>query len=402
MLLSVISVYSQKTYKKLDKYFEEGKYDKCIESAKKYKEKDSKNYILPFFISKSYFELYKIEKPEIKKKNLRNSLKYAYKIKKADKKAKFIKEYETFLNQLYKSTVKYTDSLFNSKNKDKAETYYSYIAKNYNDTLYGYFYFYPQKKNNNVGLNITTQKVNQTDANGMKQGLWTKKYKNGVVAYKVYFKNNKPVGEYKRYHENGKLYALLNYREKSDTASAKLYDEEGVLIAKGTYLGKKKINKWTFFSKKLIIRKETYTDGKKNGVSQTFYKNGNVSEEQHWKDDVENGVWRQYFENKKVKLEMRIDNGKRNSAYYKYYPSGKFEIKGRYINDLMEGTWEYFDIKGKVVKKIEYIKGKAQNQDELDKEEQEYFEKIEENKHRLLDPANFRNDPTKYMKNSGK
>ena len=395
---SVVFVFSQKMYKKVDKYFNESKYDKCIESAKKYQKKDSRNYILPLFISKSYFELFKIEKPEIKRKNLKNSLKYAYKIKKADKKMKFKKEYEPFLDQLYKTTAKYSDSLFNSENKNQAETYYSYIAKVYNDTLYGYLHFYPPKNiKNNVGLN-TNQKVNQTDAAGLKQGFWTKKYQNGVLAYEVYFKDNKPVGDYKRYHENGKLYAFLIYSEKSDTANAKLYDENGKLIARGTYKKNKKIKTWIFYSKGKKIGVETYKNGKKNGVSRTFYKNGNTSEEQHWVNDIENGVWRQYFDNKKVKLEMRIDNGKRNSAYYKYYPSGKFEIKGRYKNDLMEGTWLYYDINGKVVKEIEYLKGKAQNQDELDAKEQEIFEKIEENRHRLLDPANFINNPMKYMK----
>ena len=400
--LSVIFAFSQKTYKKLDKYFNESKYDKCIESAKKYFEKDSKNYILPLFISKSYFELYSIEKPETKKKNLKNSLKYAYKIKKADKNVKFVKEYDAFLKLLYKATVKYSDSLFNSENKDKAETYYSYIAKVYNDTLYGYLHFYPPKNiKKNVGLN--NKKVNQTDAAGLKQGFWTKKYPNGVLAYEVYFKDNKPVGDYKRYHENGKLYAFLVYDEKSEWADAKLYSENGKLIAEGTYHGKLKAKQWVFYSEKgYKLKEETYNEGKKNGVSKTFYKNGNVSEEQNWENDIENGIWRQYFENKKVRLEMRIDNGKRNSAYYKYYPSGKFEIKGRYKNDLMEGTWSYYDLKGNVVKEVEYVKGKAQNQDELDAKEQEIFNKLEENRHRLLDPANFINEPMKYMKQSGK
>ena len=67
----------------------------------------------------------------------------------------------------------------------------------------------------------------------------------------------------------------------------------------------------------------------------------------------------------------------------------------------MDGTWTYYDRKGKTVQEIIYIKGKAQNQDELNEKEQKAFRKFEENKHRLMDPAKFMNDPQKYMRESG-
>ena len=404
IIIQTFSIYtfSQKTYKKVDKYFNENSFNKCIEIAKKYRQTDGTNYILPLFISKSYFELFKTEKPEIKKKNLRFSLKFASKIKNVDKKSLYIKEYDNFLKQLHKTTVSYADSLFNTKNKEKSKIYYKYIAEVYKDTIYGYLHFYPPiKKEKTVGLNSTTEKINQTDASGRKQGLWTKKFKNGVIAYKVYFKNNKPIGEYKRYHTNGMLYAFLNYSETSDTADAKLFNEKGVLIAKGTYFGKIKINKWSYYIKKQLVKTEIYKNGKLNGKSKVFFRNGNIAEERNWENGIENGVWRQYHENNKVKIEMRIENGKRNSVYYKYYQSGRFEIKGKYKDDSMHGTWEYYNKSGKLLKKIEYIDGVAENQKELDAEQDEYLRKLEENGKRLVDPANFINNPEEYMRRSG-
>lgn len=50
---------------------------------------------------------------------------------------------------------------------------------------------------------------NQTDNKGKKQGNWRANYENGKLKYSGYFKDNKPVGEMKRFHENGALKALM-------------------------------------------------------------------------------------------------------------------------------------------------------------------------------------------------
>ncbi len=142
-------------------------------------------------------------------------------------------------------------------------------------------------------------------------------------------------------------------------------------------------------------------------IIENFNKNNSVVKyninnlDKYWENGIENGVWRQYHENNKVKIEMRIENGKRNSVYYKYYQSGRFEIKGKYKDDSMHGTWEYYNKSGKLLKKIEYIDGVAENQKELDAEQDEYLRKLEENGKRLVDPANFINNPEEYMRRSG-
>ena len=41
------------------------------------------------------------------------------------------------------------------------------------------------------------QTINRTDRDGKKQGHWIKKYPNGHVMYDGYFKNDKPIGEFK-------------------------------------------------------------------------------------------------------------------------------------------------------------------------------------------------------------
>jgi len=61
---------------------------------------------------------------------------------------------------------------------------------------------------------------NQSDAKGLRQGKWLAKYPDGKTRYEGSFRDNKPVGEWKRYHENGKLKANLYYKENSDKMKA--------------------------------------------------------------------------------------------------------------------------------------------------------------------------------------
>jgi len=62
----------------------------------------------------------------------------------------------------------------------------------------------------NVGQKGDTL-INYKDINGMKQGRWSKKYRNGKPAYHANFKNDKLIGLYQRFYTSGKLSLEVNY-----------------------------------------------------------------------------------------------------------------------------------------------------------------------------------------------
>ncbi len=404
LFISTVLFAQSKDEKKLKSFYDRQEYEKCIEQALKILKKDAKSVYASLYASKSYFEQFKSADEKTKSKTLRNSLKYAAKAKKYDKNKEIITDFINFYTELKDSTQSFADRTYYGTNKEKSKFAYDYLAKIYADTSLQFIEFHPEYQENpekQIGLNTRTEKINQIDEQGRKQGFWTKKYRNGVTAYEVTFKDNKPVGEYKRYHENGKLYAFLIYDDKGEWADAKLYDEDGELIGEGKYFGKLKDGLWTYYDKGVKVAEENYTMGKKNGTSKTYFHNGQISEEKNWKDDVENGAWRQYYDNGKKRLETKIDMGVRNSVYYLYYQNGHLKIRGQYKNDLMNGKWIYYDNDGKVLKEIVYHMGKAENKDELEKEEQELFKQFEVNKKRLMDPKDYINKPYEYMKANG-
>lgn len=90
---------------------------------------------------------------------------------------------------------------------------------------------------------ISFSQINQTDANGLRQGRWQKMQPNGKPMYDGYFKDGKPVGEWKRFHTGGQVKAIIKYRTESDSADAKLMDEWGKKVAEGIYLNEKMLSR---------------------------------------------------------------------------------------------------------------------------------------------------------------
>ena len=74
----------------------------------------------------------------------------------------------------------------------------------------------------------------------------------------------------------------------------------------------------------------------------------------------------------------------------------------KYKDGLRYGLWKFFDIGGKVLSEINYINGIAENQESLDKIESERLKRLKENKGKILDPANFINNPQEYFHNQNR
>jgi antitoxin component YwqK of YwqJK toxin-antitoxin module len=229
---------------------------------------------------------------------------------------------------------------------------------------------------------------NQTDKNGMKQGFWRINYENGKMKYQGFFRDNKPQGEMKRFYEDGTLKAIIYFAPNSNISSAKLYYENGVLAGSGNYIGPLKDSVWKYYSyyDKTLKLEENYKNGIKAGKSLKYYSNGKVAEDLSWINNMKEGPWNQYFENGSPKIKAIYINDRREGNFETFYSSGKTEMRGKFENNLMQGEWIYFDEAGAVRTKIIYNKGIAQNASQLEKEEQEFFKMIEDNKGKIPEP----------------
>ena len=241
--------------------------------------------------------------------------------------------------------------------------------------------------------------INQTDANGHKQGRWIGKYANGTIRYEGPFTDDKPVGEWKRFHENGKINAHLYHFPNTDKASAELFDSNGIRYAKGNYKGTAKDSIWNYYNNLQLVSQENYSDGVKNGKSLTFFENGIPASESNWINGLLNGVSRSFYPSGKKKTETMYRQGKRQGLNLVYYESGVTEITGQYNNDQSDGTWKFAGENGTVKYELKYKSGALLNPEVVDSIQAGEFKAFDRAKGKLKDPEDFSQSPEEYLRN---
>ena len=236
--------------------------------------------------------------------------------------------------------------------------------------------------------NIRDTVFNTVDEQGLRQGHWKKFYPNGNINYTATFKDDKPVGILKRYFESGNLKAIMNFDSAGNFAKARLFYEDGQLAAEGYYFESLKDSLWKYYSyyEGTLISDEVYKRGKRHGISHKYYPNGNITEKTEWKNDVKDGIWEQYYEDSTLRLKGGYCNDVLSGNIIVCYPNGNTQIKGYYLNGIRHGKWLFYDEKDSINYEVNFINGKAENDEILTERQQEFFKKIDENIGKFKEP----------------
>lgn len=238
----------------------------------------------------------------------------------------------------------------------------------------------------NVGQTGDTL-TNYKDINGFKQGKWSKKYKNGKIAYIANFKNDHLIGPYQRFYTNGKLRIEVVYDEK-ESGFAKLYYDNGVVGAEGQYINKNvKHGVWKYYGVDgRLATTVTYKNGVLDGKEIKYWRNGKMLEQKTWLNGKMTGVWYRYYENGEDKLQAKMVNGKRKGGFQMFHSTGRLYVKGKYNDDVRVGQWTFYDKEGQIVRDIEYTNGVASDQDEHDRKLTKMVKEWEDMKGLIPDP----------------
>lgn len=230
------------------------------------------------------------------------------------------------------------------------------------------------------------EKLNRTDAAGMKTGKWISRYPNGMLRYEGSFDKDKPVGSWKRYHENGKVKALMNHRLNSERVFASLFDAEGKLYAKGVFDGAIRDSTWNFYSGEKLVMTENYRLGKKDGKAIGYFENGAIKYEKSWKEDLTSGNFVEYDPSGIKRREIYYENDKKNGPASFYDENGTKTMEGEYRDDLSEGTWKMLDKEGQLKYQIKYSKGEILDKGALDAQQMKEFKQYDQLKGKIPEP----------------
>lgn len=237
--------------------------------------------------------------------------------------------------------------------------------------------------------------LNQTDSNGLRQGLWQKKQDNGRLLYEGQFKDGKPVGEWKRYHSGGQLKAQIEYR--GDTAFTQLFDVWKNKLAEGAFVNEQKEGLWKIFNQNRLIADESYTAGVKNGEAHRYYDSGEVMEVAHWQNGEQDGDYQVLFKSGEPYLQCKMKASMRNGLFLVYFENGRQELVAEYQNNLRNGDWNYYTSDGELRYSLHYQQGKILNPQVRDSVDNLQMQELEKNRDVLIDPEKFMEDPSEYM-----
>jgi len=230
--------------------------------------------------------------------------------------------------------------------------------------------------------------LNKTDQQGKKQGHWIKKYANGTIMYEGTFKDDKPVGEFKRFNSDNTLKSVLIYSKDSRVSDATIYYPNGFISSKGKYVDQLKEGVWRFYSSGIngcLINEESYSKSIKNGLSLKYYTDSTLAEKITYLNGVKTGEWIQNHPDGKIYLKANYVNGQLDGKFEAWYNNGKRQYSGSYKRNVRDGKWQMFDEKGTLKYEITYVDGAAKNP-YLDKKSEEFFDMIEKNMGKMPDP----------------
>lgn len=230
--------------------------------------------------------------------------------------------------------------------------------------------------------------INYTDINGDKQGFWKKEYPNGKLMYEGYFRNNLPVGTFKRYYDTGQLKAEMKYDMDGVLCRSKLYYKSKKIAAEGNYINQKKDSIWNYYAEYGVkIYVENYKNGVLNGLVEKYFWSGKGKcEEIIFVDGKMDGPWIHYFENGSKKMIANHKMGVRTGEFLSYYTNGNKRLEGVYEKGLKHGEWIFYNEDGSIKKRVEFVKDKAVNQNLIDDELSKEIKEAEENKERYEEP----------------
>lgn len=204
-------------------------------------------------------------------------------------------------------------------------------------------------------------KINVTDKNGKKQGVW-KKYEQGKLLYEGQFKDDVPFGTFKYYYDNGKLKSVTEFLQGVHKVRTVIYYENGKKASEGAYIDQQKDGLWRYYSNKdTLIKEESYSEGKRSGLWRTYSPDGILLEECDYSNDKRSGLFKTYYLNGKVSLEETYLNGKTNGKSTSYYPNGNVSVTGDYHNGWRDGEWNTYDVNGKIRSTMVYKNQRLQN-----------------------------------------
>lgn len=172
------------------------------------------------------------------------------------------------------------------------------------------------------GYPVRRERINRTDQNGLKQGMWKFFWDNGNLQLEGVYQNDKKSGFFKYYDFDGNFQRIEKW-------------ENDILIENAQET--KKFDRRVEYHPNGKLKTEAYFfKGTPDGIRREYSPEGNVIQGYMFKSGILLG-------------EGIIDeDGKKQGDWKEYYETGELRASGKYLNSRPTGKWKYYFEDGKI------------------------------------------------------
>jgi antitoxin component YwqK of YwqJK toxin-antitoxin module len=101
-----------------------------------------------------------------------------------------------------------------------------------------------------------------------------------------------------------------------------------------------------------------WKDGYLHGRSAEWYTNGQLAEESHYDRYLFHGTDRTWLRTGQQRTQTDYRNGLREGTFVAWHPNGTKQCEANFTEDRLHGQWQEWDAKGKLLRKVDYRRGK--------------------------------------------
>jgi antitoxin component YwqK of YwqJK toxin-antitoxin module len=193
---------------------------------------------------------------------------------------------------------------------------------------------------------LFSQKINDTDANGLRQGVWEKKFPGTQqLRYTGQFKDGKEVGTFTFYCEDcGTQPFCIKKFNSEGKAEVSFFSKDGDLVSKGQMQGKKRIGEWVAFHEKSdkVLTREYFEDGKLQGVRTIYTPKGAIIETVLYVNGLKEGISTYFSPDGVLLKEVTYQNDLLHGPAVYFSATGIVTMKGNYKYGRNHGVWKYY------------------------------------------------------------
>jgi antitoxin component YwqK of YwqJK toxin-antitoxin module len=193
--------------------------------------------------------------------------------------------------------------------------------------------------------------LNQSDAQGRRQGLWVTYHANNMVESMGYFVDSLRDGTFIFIDERGWVIAEENYKMGIFHGSQRYYSI-GTLVKLAMYVDGELDGIYeTYHRNRIIAERHFYEKGKKHGMSVWFSEKGQPSFEYTYQHGEIHGEVKSYYPSGAIKTLTIYKNNEMDGGYYEYHEVGTMALSGQYKKGKKTGEWITYNEMGDPIKK---------------------------------------------------